>query len=110
MTEDGAAAAVIAGKIVESLSDERAFAIIKRSWIVPILALTGTPQRFSSIKAALGGVTDRALSQSLILLEDHDWLKREIDVSQRAPFPTYLAINEGRKINLAINSELELSK
>ncbi|WP_422040111.1 winged helix-turn-helix transcriptional regulator [Roseibium sp.] len=102
LTAEGAVVAAMASRILKSVPDEDAFSILKRSWAVPILALTETPTRFSAIKSGLGQITDRALSQSLCLLEDREWLKRDIDVSQRAPYPTYLAVNAGRKVNRAI--------
>jgi len=102
LTAEGAPVAAMASRILKSVPDNDAFTVLKRSWAVPILALTETPKRFSSIKSGLGPITDRALSQSLCLLEHREWLKRDIDVSQRAPYPTYLAVNQGRDINQAI--------
>lgn len=102
LTPTGATAAAMADRILEIAPDEDAFAIIRRSWAVPILAVTESPKRFSIIKSGLGTITDRALSKSLCVLEEQAWLKREIDLSQRSPFPTYLAVNAGRKINQAI--------
>ncbi|WP_420335706.1 winged helix-turn-helix transcriptional regulator [Roseibium sp.] len=102
LTAEGAVVAAMASRILKSATDNDAFSVLKRSWAVPILALTETPKRFSAIKSDLGPITDRALSQSLCLLEDREWLKRDIDVSQRAPYPTYLAVNQGRNINQAI--------
>lgn len=106
LTRRGAVIAAIASRIVEIVPDDDAFAIIRRSWSVPVLAVTASPQRFSAIKTGLGSVTDRALSQSLCVLEEQAWLKREIDVSQRSPFPTYHAVNAGQKINQAIGLSL----
>ena len=83
-------------------TDLDAFSVLRRSWTVPILAVTGVPSRFSAIKADLGPVTDRALSKSLGVLEDQEWLRRDIDLSQRTPFPIYHAVNAGLKINQAI--------
>jgi len=102
LTPRGAEAAALAGRILDLVPDEEAFAIVKRSWAVPVLAVTGAPQRFSAIKAGLGPITDRALSQSLGLLEDRNWLKREVVLSERSPFPIYQAVNTGRQINRAI--------
>ncbi len=65
-------------------------------------AVTGAPSRFSAIKSDLGPVTDRALSKSLGVLEEQEWLRRDIDLSQRTPFPIYHAVNAGLKINQAI--------
>jgi DNA-binding HxlR family transcriptional regulator len=102
LTPEGVEAAALAGRILELAPEEEAFSVIKRSWAVPILAVTGAPQRFSTIKSGLGTITDRALSQSLGILEDREWLKREIDLSERSPFPIYQAVNTGRQINRAI--------
>lgn len=102
LTETGAMAAAVAHRIMQIAPDDDAFTILRRSWAVPILAVTKSPERFSNIKSGLGKITDRALSQSLCALEDRAWLKREIDVSQRSPFPTYHAANAGRKISQAI--------
>ncbi len=106
LTRTGVTAAAIASRILEIAPGTDAFAIIKRSWVVPILAVTNSPKRFSVIKSGLGAITDRALSKSLCVLENQAWLKREIDLSQRAPFPTYHAINAGREINRAIDLHL----
>lgn len=103
LTARGVPLAAVAARIIETAPDEAAFSIIRRSWAVPILAVTSKPTRFSIIKSELGSVTDRALSKSLCSLEDLQWLKREIDVSKRAPFPTYLAVNAGSQINQAIH-------
>ena len=35
-------------------------------------------------------------------LEEQEWLRRDIDLSQRTPFPIYHAVNAGLKINQAI--------
>ncbi|MES0884592.1 winged helix-turn-helix transcriptional regulator [Roseibium sp. SCP14] len=102
LTEKGVVVAAMASRVVELAPDEDAFTVIRRSWAVPILAVTETPKRFSIIRSGLGAITDRALSKSLGILEERDWLKREIDVSNRSPYPTYHAVNAGMKINRAI--------
>lgn len=106
LTGAGATVAAMASRIVDIAPDNGGFAIIRRNWSVPILAVTGAPTRFSVIKSGLGAITDRALSKSLCVLEEQKWLKREIDVSQRSPFPTYHAVNAGKKINRAIDLNL----
>ncbi len=102
LTQSGKEMAEVASRIVKAVPDEKDFALLRRSWTVPILAVTHKPQRFSAIKSDLYTITDRALSKSLYLLETHDWLRRDIDVSGRSPFPTYLAINRGIEVNKAI--------
>ena len=102
LTDKGKVVAAMASRIEEIVPNEDAFSVLRRSWTVPILAVTGAPSRFSAIKADLGPVTDRALSKSLGVLEEQEWLRRDIDLSQRTPFPIYHAVNAGLKINQAI--------
>lgn len=103
LTTRGTACAETASKIVNAVPDDSEFALLRRSWTVPVLALTHTPQRFSTIKATLTTITDRALSTSLQHLEAREWLQRDIDTSERMPHPTYLAVNRGFQINQAID-------
>ncbi|MEM9426778.1 MAG: winged helix-turn-helix transcriptional regulator [Pseudomonadota bacterium] len=103
LTEVGKDAARVAAQIVDAVPDEGQFAVLRRSWTVPVLAITQTPQRFSRIKARLAPITDRALSQSLRELETRDWLRREIETSERVPYPTYLAVNTGRQVAQALD-------
>ncbi len=102
LTERGSIAAVLAGRVAEIVPDDNSFALVRRSWTVPILAVTAAPTRFSTIRDGLAPITDRALSQSLVTLEKQNWIRREIDVSQRVPFPTYRAVNAGHLINRAV--------
>ena len=106
LTEQGKVVAAMAHRILAAAPDEEGYSVLKRSWSVPILALTQTPKRFSILRSGLGSITDRALSKSLGLLEERDWLKREIDISQRTPFPTYQAVNAGGDISAAIGLSL----
>jgi len=103
LTEMGEEAARIASGIVHAVPDPNSFALLQRSWSVPVLALSRQPQRFSGLRSGLDTVTDRALSLSLRQLEEQDWLKRDIDTSGRMPFPTYCAINQGLAISKAVN-------
>lgn len=102
LTPRGTAAAEAASRIVTAVPDDNDFALLRRNWSVPILAVTATPQRFSTIKSGLAPITDRALSTSLRLLEERAWLRRDVDISQRVPFPTYLAVNAGKQVNRAV--------
>ena len=102
LTANGLVAAETADRIVSAVPDDDEFALLRRTWTVPILALTSVPRRFSVIKSDLHSITDRALSTSLVQLEERRWLRRDIDTSHRVPFPTYLATNEGIEINRAI--------
>ena len=102
LTASGIPVARMAGKIVNAVPGDQEFALLRRNWSVPILALTATPQRFSMIRSDLKKISDRALSKSLCELEERNWLKRDVVLSQRIPFPTYHAINAGAEINRTI--------
>ena len=106
LTQAGKIAAETADRIVKLVPDDREFALLRRSWTVPILALTDMPRRFSDIRSGLAPITDRALSKSLVQLEEKDWLQRDIDTSHRVPFPVYHAANQGLEINRAIGLNL----
>lgn len=95
----------MAARLIGTVSGTAQDALLRRSWTVPILALTGQPRRFSAIRSDLSPITDRALSVSLKQLEDHDWLRRDLDLSQRVPFPIYSAANLGAELNRAIGLE-----
>ncbi|MEQ8745595.1 winged helix-turn-helix transcriptional regulator [Pyruvatibacter sp.] len=102
LTATGKKAAAMAGRIVKAVPDDNAFAVVRRSWSVPVLALTTTPKRFTAIKSGLTPITDRALSRSLVVLEETNWLKRDIDLFRRAPVPVYHAVNTGQEISQAV--------
>lgn len=93
----------MAGRVIDAAPDDAALAILKRTWSVPILAIARAPTRYSAIKTKLGKITDRALSQSLFFLEERDWLARDINVSHRAAYPTYRAIEKGAEISRLIH-------
>ncbi|WP_170514858.1 winged helix-turn-helix transcriptional regulator [Ruegeria atlantica] len=102
LTPAGTQAARIASAIIEFAPDDATHKLLRKSWTVPILALTGTPHRFSAIRSDLITITDRALSASLHQLEDHDWIQRDIETSGRMPFPTYRAVKTGFAIHQAV--------
>lgn len=102
LTQAGAQAARTAHEILKITPEDSTRKLLRKSWTVPILALTGTPHRFSAIKSDLPPITDRALSSSLHQLEDHDWIRRDIETSGRMPFPTYRAVNTGFAIHQAV--------
>ncbi|WP_109313091.1 winged helix-turn-helix transcriptional regulator [Ruegeria sp. AU67] len=103
LTQTGETAAEIASRIVNAVPDDADFALLRRSWTAPILALTDRPQRFSTLKSGLITISDRALSTSLHRLEEQEWIQRDIDATHRLPFPTYRAVNQGIAVNRAIS-------
>lgn len=102
LTPLGREAASTAARIVSLVPDEAEFRLLRRSWTLPVLAITAAPRRFTEIKSGLGRITDRALSQSLGQLEEKNWISRSVDLSQKPLRPAYQAINQGRVISQTV--------
>ena len=105
LTKLGETAARMASRIRAATGDEKN-RLLRRAWTVPILSQLAEPNNFGAFKRQLPMITDRALSQSLKLLETHDWVVRDVDVAARPPKPIYYAINEGVLISQATNYAL----
>ncbi|SLN57166.1 HxlR-like helix-turn-helix [Falsiruegeria litorea R37] len=97
LTPKGQVAAQLAHRVHAVPGEHKA--LLRRSWTLPILTTLKRPSRFTTVKQQLGSITDRALSQSLQTLEDHDWISRTVDGASRPPHPVYRAINTGQVIS-----------
>lgn len=106
LTVKGTQIAKIANDIIDAVPPPTETKILRKTWTVPILALTDRPRHFIDIKSGLPSITDRALSQSLNLLHQKDWLRRDVDISSRPLRPTYQATNIGAGICRAANISL----
>lgn len=103
LTRDGIKAAKFAAAVLGAIGqDEKGVALMRKTWTLPILAVLGEASRFSQIKAALPSITDRALSQALLMLEQREWVCRAIVMDGRHPYPSYEAVGIGAAINLVI--------
>ena len=102
LTPEGTKIAKMAAQVIGLVTDQTETAILRKTWSVPILAVTKEPLHFMEIKSELTSVTDRALSQSLGLLNEKNWLSREVDVTNWPPRPIYQAANTGIDIGQAI--------
>ncbi|WP_417250783.1 winged helix-turn-helix transcriptional regulator [Celeribacter sp.] len=105
LTQLGKAAAAIAHRI-DDVSSEDDWALLRRSWTLPVLTSLHTPSHFSDIKRNLPTITDRALSQSLKSMEARDWVYRSVDGASRPPRSTYSAVNTGCLIGQITASEI----
>lgn len=103
LTPKGVEIAAVADRIEAAVPSAEQHALLRRSWTVPVLAVSRRPRHFNEIKHELGSVTDRALSQSLQQLQAQDWLVRAIDATHNPPRPLYQAINAGIRISQAVN-------
>ena len=102
LTEEGIRAAALA----HDVKGNGGRLVLRKAWTVPVLATLQEPRPFGGIKAGLGSITDRALSQSLKSLEGEGWVERRIDPALRPVRPIYGAINAGHEIAQSIAPHL----
>ncbi|WP_164659929.1 helix-turn-helix domain-containing protein [Tropicibacter sp. Alg240-R139] len=107
LTSKGQVVAELAHRVHTVSGDHKS--LLRRTWTLPILTTLNDPSRFSIVKHQLGTVTDRALSQSLQTLENHDWVSRTVDGTSRPPHPIYRAINTGQVISEMTRSLITLT-
>ena len=98
LTARGAEIAALAARLDDLVPDAGA-ALLRRSWTLPVLAVTRSPRRFGEIRAGLPGITDRALSLSLQGLEDQRWMRRAIAPDTRPARAFYQATGPGAQIS-----------
>ena len=72
-----------------------------RKWSVPVLAELGDERRFSELRAALPGVTPRALALCLQELEEARLVRRDV-LPTRPPTTSYRPSARGRRIQEAL--------
>ncbi len=103
LTPEGVSASIIADKIKKAAPKPSDQILLRRSWTIPVLAVSYEPRYFKDIKNELGTITDRALSQSLNRLRSQDWLNRTVNLSAGPLRPIYQASNVGASISQAVN-------
>lgn len=108
LTELGVSAAALANKI-QSVTAERDQGLLRRSWTLPVLTAIHQPRHFNEIKRNLRTITDRALSQSLKMMETRSWVHRHIDEVARPPRSMYCAVKTGGLISSFAASEISFS-
>ncbi len=80
--------------------------LLRRTWALPVLASLAAPRRFGELRSTLHPITDRALSQTLISLEDNAWVSRTVDAESRPPRPLYQPINMGTAISAIATAQI----
>ena len=107
LTPAGIAAAALAHNIQNVTSDGDQD-LLRRSWTLPVLTAIHRPRHFNDIKRNLRTITDRALSQSLKVMEVRHWVHRQVDDTARPPRPLYRAVNTGGLISTLTAREISL--
>lgn len=72
-----------------------------RKWSVPVLAELRDARRFSALRAALPGITPRALALALQDLEAAGYIRREVQAT-RPPSTIYRTTPRGRRVQRLI--------
>jgi DNA-binding HxlR family transcriptional regulator len=93
ITDEGRAVSELAARV----SSSRVRDTLLRKWSVPVLASLAEPRRFSEVRAALPGVTPRALALALRDLEDAGLVRREV-LPTRPPSTMYRATRRATKV------------
>lgn len=110
LTAKGITLAAIADRIEGAIPQPGKPDLLRRTWAIPILAVSQKPLYFIDIKKALVTITDRALSQSLKQLHGEHWLERKIVTTMHPPRPLYQATDIGAQIAQAIGLGHGLTK
>src|SRR3954447_14804658 len=93
ITDEGRVASELAARV----SAARARDTLLRKWSVPVLVSLVEPRRFSEVRAALPGVTPRALALALRDLEDAGLVRRDVRPT-RPPSTVYRATSRARAV------------
>ena len=99
LTEAGTALAGFAGDVMRQVESANDQALLRKTWSLPVIAVLSQEDAFAEVRRTLFPITDRALSQSLQMLERSKWIAREVDTNARPPKPAYLTMGVG--LNLA---------
>ncbi len=84
---------------------EAAMDLLGRRWTGLILtSLMDNPARFSGIAAAVGGISDRMLSQRLVELEELGLIERKVDAAQRPVLVEYGATQMAIELSPVFNA------
>lgn len=98
MTARGAALGGAADAMLQAADGAAGQGLLRRRWTVPVLSVARKPRRFSDIRGDVGQVTDRALSQTILRLQEHGWMDRVVDPQARPVRPLYQASGDGLQI------------
>lgn len=108
LTLAGKSAAVIASGIQSVCTNEDS-ALLRRSWTLPVLTSLHRSSHFNDIKRDLRTITDRALSQSLKVMEHQKWVLRSVNDSARPPRPIYKTVNRGLMISELLGPKVSIT-
>jgi len=74
---------------LDSLLATESWDVASRTWSLPVMRLTHSAPRFGQLRSELKPITDRALSQTLKMLANHDWITRAVNSEAAPPEVSY---------------------
>ena len=95
LTPAGERAAVLCTRLLEAVDGKAG--VLQRKWSLPVLAALGREARFSELRAALPGITARALAMALKELERAGLVERRVEATY-PPSTIYAATREAWKL------------
>jgi DNA-binding HxlR family transcriptional regulator len=93
LTDQGRRVAQRCTKLLAASEDD----VLLRKWSLPVLAALGRPARFSEVRAAVPGVTPRALALALKDLQAADLVERRVEDAY-PPRALYTPTPQGRRL------------
>lgn len=102
LTPAGHIAAAMAARVRAVTEESDALRLRRRTWTLPILAMSGEPRFFAEFRSVLAPITDRALSQALKALDAESWVARRVDPEAYPLRPQYLAVGTGAALHDAL--------
>lgn len=82
--------------------------IAGRTWSLPVMRLTHSEPRFGQLRSELKPVTDRALSQTLKLLTNNDWVTRTVNSNAAPPEVSYSPVGMGKILTPCLEKSFSL--
>jgi len=98
LTERGTSVAQRCARLLAAGDDE----VLLRKWSLPVLAALGQPARFSELRAAVPGVTPRALALALKDLQAANLVARRVEDAY-PPRTVYSPTREGRRLRRIVS-------
>lgn len=109
LTSVGVSAAALASTI-QAVTGRYDQDLLRRAWTLPVLTTLHRANHFNDIRRSLSPITDRALSQSLRVMEERNWVSRDVNNAARPPRSIYSAVNVGGVISNITGAEVHFAR
>lgn len=107
LTNKGRAVAEWAVELDKKLERDN-WAIARRTWTLPVIRQVIPTSRYGELRSNLKPVTDRALSESLKILGQYQWLNRHVDADEKPPRVSYSPQGTGKLLVPVLKESLRI--